>query len=88
MRSAETAVFKDAFSALSANSVGYFSDLVVLFDAVAVLAAVLERYAVDDEMIVQVVCVQVCGDDHLEAVAPHPARRFDPDLIDQVMKAL
>ena len=53
--SVKTAVFKNGLSALTANGVGYFSDLMVLFDAVAVFAAVPERYAVDDEMVVRVI---------------------------------
>jgi len=33
------------------------------------------------KILVQVIGVQVCGDDHLEAVAPHTPRRFNPDLM-------
>ena len=53
--SVEIAMLKNTLPALTANSVGYFSDLVMLFYAVAIFAAVLERYAVDDEMIVRVI---------------------------------
>ena len=38
--------------------------------ALLVFLAVHIRYGIDNEVVVQIVCVHVCGDQHLETLAP------------------
>ena len=64
---------------LAADRVRGRPQLGVLAAALLILFAVHIGHRVDDEVVVQAVCVLVGGHQHLEPPAPHPPRQLHPD---------
>ena len=62
-----------------ADRVRDLPQIVMLGYLIPELLSILERNGIHHKMIVQIVCIQVCGDKDLIVLAPHPFRRFDPD---------
>ena len=66
---------------LPAQLVGCRPELSVLAAALLVFLAVHIRYGIDDEVVVQIIRVHVCGDQHLETLAPDLAGQCHADLM-------
>ena len=64
---------------LLADLVRNFSQFLVVADFVLEFGTVLERHGIHHEMAVNVICVQVDGDEYLISVAPHSSCGFLAD---------
>lgn len=72
----EIAVFQHRQLMLSADLIGDFTQLLVVADFVFELCTVLEGHRIHNKMAVNIVGVQVDGNEHLIPVAPHPPCGF------------
>ena len=66
---------------LTAQLVGCRPKLSVLAAALLVFLAVHIRYRIDNEVVVQIIRIHVCGDQHLKAPAPNLAGQCHADLM-------
>ena len=65
----------------TANLIGDFSQFHMLADLITKLLAVFKGYAVDDEMVVYVLSIEVGRHQYLKAIAPHSPCRFHADVV-------
>ena len=65
------AVLQNGQAVFPADLVGYFPQLLVVADFILKFAAVLERHGIHHKVAMDVVCVQVDGDEHLILTSPH-----------------
>ena len=66
---------------LPAQLVGCCPELGILAAALLIFLAVHIRYGIDNEVVVQIIRIHVCGDQHLKAPAPDLAGQCHADLM-------
>lgn len=66
---------------LPAQLVGCCPELGILAAALLVFLAVHIRHRIDDKVVVQIIRIHVCGDQHLKALAPNFAGQRHSDLM-------
>ena len=71
----------DRFASLGADSIGDFSQLQAVADTVAEFLPVCKGNAIDYEMVVNIIGIEMRGDDHLVFCAPHHSSGFHADLM-------
>ena len=62
-------------------SVGDFTEFMVVGDMVFKFPARLKGYRVYDKMIMDIVCIKVCGNNNFILVSPHTHCCFQPDFV-------
>jgi len=66
---------------LPAQLVGCCPELGILAAALLIFLAVHIRYGIDNEVVVQIIRIHVCGDQHLKAPAPNLAGQCHANLV-------